>query len=530
MSLPIVLEIAIGLIFIYLTLSLVASELQEILSALFQWRAEHLKRSIEQLLAGNTARSSPSKLSKEPQAGKLRKEDIKENQRAARELTDRLYSTALIEDLNYEANDGISGFLRKLLHGIGKLYRVVTFRRNVFGNSTSGPSYIPAETFATSLLERLRLEDFQRLLVRSRFDDFLQQEVQIPLHNTVNELRARLENEELLAAETVYFDQSINQIQADLSARRLTLESALIQVIDQLQAFENMAADTPLQALGAPPEMVQSFLGRIRYLRTGLSGHSNQNQALLARLKPSLEDLAALLDPQSSTYAELVALAQREGAAVQDLLDRFEQEMIPPKLRSSLAALANRAQAQVQTAGSEIHQLQKELEGWFDNGMERAGGVYRRNVKGVGLLIGLAIAFTLNADTLYMYQRLTTDQSTRNSILQTVEQIEIRNIDSAEALASDLSIDQLSARLEGDLKSVGSAVEETLADYPLPIGRTAEVLAAQRDAEANWPVPLIPKRLVGWAITALALSMGASFWFDLLRKVTSVRSSGDKPK
>ncbi|MGB7485176.1 MAG: hypothetical protein WA901_03230, partial [Phormidesmis sp.] len=201
-----------------------------------------------------------------------------------------------------------------------------------------------------------------------------------------------------------------------------------------------------------------------------------------------------------------------------------------PKLRSSLAALANRAQAQVQTAGSEIHQLQKELEGWFDNGMERAGGVYRRNVKGVGLLIGLAIAFTLNADTLYMYQRLTTDQSTRNSILQTVEQIEIRNIDSAEALASDLSIDQLSARLEGDLKSIGSAVEETLADYPLPIGRTAEVLAAQRDAEANWPVPLIPKRLVGWAITALALSMGASFWFDLLRKVTSVRSSGDKPK
>ena len=54
MSLPIVLEIAIGLIFVYLTLSLVASEIQEILSALLQWRAEHLKRSIEQLLAGDT--------------------------------------------------------------------------------------------------------------------------------------------------------------------------------------------------------------------------------------------------------------------------------------------------------------------------------------------------------------------------------------------------------------------------------------------------------------------------------------------
>ncbi len=527
MSLPIVLEIAVGLIFIYLTLSLVASELQEILSALFQWRAEHLKRSIEQLLAGNTTEPSDLASSK---AGLSKAELNKKNRREARELTDRLYATPLIEDLNYEATDGISGLLRSLLHGVGKLYRVVTFRRNVFGNSTSGPSYIPAETFATSLLERLRLEDFQRLLVRSRFDEFVQQEVQIPLHNTVNELRARLANEELLAAEMVYFDQSITQIQTDLSARRLTLESALVQVIDQLQSFENMAADTPLQALGAQPEMVQSFLGRIRYLRTGLSGHSNQNQALLARLRPSIEDLAALLDPQSPTYAELVALAQREGAAVQNLLDRFQQEVIPPKLRSSLAALANRAQTQVQAAGDEIHQLQKELEGWFDNGMERASGVYRRNVKGVGLLIGLAIAFTINADTLYMYQRLTTDQAIRNSILQTVEQIDINNVESTEDLASDLSIDQLPGRLEGDLRSVGIAVEETLADYPLPIGRTAEVLAAQQKAEVAWSVPFIPKRLVGWAITALALSMGASFWFDLLRKVTSVRSSGEKPK
>ncbi len=534
MSLPIVLEIAIGLIFIYLTLSLVASEIQEILSALFQWRAEHLKRSIEQLLAGNTSRLNAPHASTPLHQDQARQtapgKDAKENQRAARELADRLYASPLIEDLNYEAKGGIGGLLRSLLHGIGKLYRLVTFRRNVFGNSTSGPSYIPAETFATSLIERLKLEDFQRLLIRSRFSDFLRQEVQTPLHNTVNELRARLENEELLAAETVYFDQSIAQVQADLSARRLTLESALTQVIDQLQAFENMAADTPLQALGAKPEMVQSFLGRIRYLRTGLSGHSNQNHALLARLRPSLEDLATLLDPQSPTYSELVALAQREGAAVQGLLEKLQQEVIPANLRASLAALANRAEAQVQTAGSEIHQLQKELENWFNNGMERASGVYRRNVKGVGLLIGLAIAYILNADTFYMFQRLTTDQATRNSIVQTAEQLELRNIDSPEALASELSIDQLSERIEKDLRSVGTAVEETLADYPLPIGRTAEVLAAQESAEAGWSIPFIRRRWIGWAMTGLALSMGASFWFDLLRKVTSVRSSGDKPK
>ncbi|MGI8936409.1 MAG: hypothetical protein ACR2FS_20300 [Phormidesmis sp.] len=162
--------------------------------------------------------------------------------------------------------------------------------------------------------------------------------------------------------------------------------------------------------------------------------------------------------------------------------------------------------------------------------MERASGVYRRNVKGVGLLIGLAIAFTLNADTFYMFQRLSTDQSIRNSIVQTAEQLEVRGIDSPEALAEDLSIDELSERIEGDLRLVGAAVGDILADYPLPIGRTEAVITAQQAAEANWPIPLIPQRLIGWLITALALSMGASFWFDLLRKVMSVRASGDPPK
>ncbi|MCC5670253.1 hypothetical protein LC653_42320 [Nostoc sp. CHAB 5784] len=50
MSLPFLLNLVIGLIFIYLILSLVASEIQEILATLLQWRAAHLRKSIEILL------------------------------------------------------------------------------------------------------------------------------------------------------------------------------------------------------------------------------------------------------------------------------------------------------------------------------------------------------------------------------------------------------------------------------------------------------------------------------------------------
>ncbi|PZO17332.1 MAG: hypothetical protein DCF25_11330 [Leptolyngbya foveolarum] len=560
MSLPIILEIAIGLIFIYLTLSLVASEIQEILSALFQWRAEHLKRSIEQLLAGDS-------LADRTTVGYLIQGEVRDpamvrrrdastahrNRRAAKTLADRLYDSPLIEDLNYEAQGRLAGLLRYFLHGIGAIYRTLTFSRNVFGTKTSGPSYIPAETFATSLIERLKLEDFQRVLTRSRFEAFVHNDVRSPLHNSIQELRARTGDETLLTAEVSYFDQQLSRISEALAAQQLTLETAINQVVRQIQSFEEMAAELPL----SNPVAVQSFSNRIKYLRTGLVGQSTSGQStvgqgegtavLIARVRPSLSDLTALLDPSSATYNELVSLTRREGAAVNHALSNAletiqNSEVIPARLRSSLATLASRAESRVRTdvhsTGNELQQLQTELETWFNNGMTRASGVYRRNVKGVGLMIGLAIAFTINADTFYMFQRLSTDPAIRSSIVQAAEQIEVRGIETPEQLAADSGISELSddltaqiaENMEVDLRSVGTAVERSLAQYPLPIGRSKAVIEAQQAAEQNWPIKFIPQRLVGWLITALALSMGASFWFDLLRKVMSVRASGDKPK
>lgn len=546
MSLPIILEIAIGLIFIYLTLSLVASEIQEILSTLFQWRAEHLKRSIEQLLAGDSqpmdAGSAPELAEDHPerssQAAQRQsyKALRKASQEAARALADELYDTPLIENLNYQAKGPIARALRACLHGIGKVYRLFTFTRNVFGHKTSGPSYIPSETFATSLIARLRLEDFQHLLMRSRFAEFIERDVQVPLHNMVHELRARLGQEDILTAEMSAFDRDLQQLVSDLGDRRIGLESALNQLSAQLQTFETMAADLPIASGSQASALTHSFFKRIQYLRSRLDSaqSTSRKEALLLRLRPTLHDLTALLDPHSATYQELVTLAQREGGAVKDALDKLQSEIIPPQLRNSLKILSNRAERQLKSkataAGSEIQQLQQEIEDWFDRGMERASGVYRRNVKGVGILVGFAIAFLINADTFYMFQRLSTDHAVRSSILETAEQLEIDRINSADELSVALGIDELSERIEDELSSVGTAVEKTLANYPLPIGRTPMVMDAQARAQRDWPIPFVPMRVVGWGITAIALSMGASFWFDLLRKVTSVRASGDKPK
>ena len=36
--------------------------------------------------------------------------------------------------------------------------------------------------------------------------------------------------------------------------------------------------------------------------------------------------------------------------------------------------------------------------------------------------------------------------------------------------------------------------------------------------------------LLGWIITAFAISLGAQFWFDLLTKFVNLRAAGPKPE
>jgi hypothetical protein len=48
-------------------------------------------------------------------------------------------------------------------------------------------------------------------------------------------------------------------------------------------------------------------------------------------------------------------------------------------------------------------------------------------------------------------------------------------------------------------------------------------------SEPKWILVLLTK-LAGWGITAMAIFLGAPFWFDLLSKIINIRGSGNKPK
>ena len=117
MNLPVILDIVIGLIFIYLSLSLLATEIQEMIATVLQWRAEHLKKSIEVLISGGSDTIT----------------DEAEFQRI-KNLANLIYDNPIVNDLNQEAKGPLSKMFRNITHQIGALYRRITKTENVFGD------------------------------------------------------------------------------------------------------------------------------------------------------------------------------------------------------------------------------------------------------------------------------------------------------------------------------------------------------------------------------------------------------------
>ncbi|NJN04851.1 MAG: hypothetical protein HC873_10380 [Leptolyngbyaceae cyanobacterium SL_1_1] len=485
MSLPLILDLALGLVFTYLILSLLASEIQEIVSTVLQWRAEHLKYSIEQLLAGDSA----------------------ESRVAAQELANELYNSPVIRSLNHEARGRLAHLLRRFLHFVGQLYRIVTRTRNVFGNQTSGPSYIPSEAFAATLLENLHLIDLQRLLTKSRLGHLIEDRIRLPVNQILNDLRISTANEYLLGPEIKQLEQSLRQITDDFQAQHISLTQALNLLLSKIDDF----IETTRQSLPTDNHLSQTFLKRLTYLKRNLTNSADEYALLVRKIQPTLRELVLILDSKSSIYQEVTALAAQEDGLMRELLSQIRPQQVPTRLKDSLLTLAEQAQLKVQQADEELQKLQKEVEGWFDRSMTRAAGVYKRNAKGVGILIGLAIAVILNADSLHIANRLTTDQTIRDSISVAASQLANRDLQD----------------LQQELDLMTEAVDNSLEQFPLPIGRSPRILEQQAQAEAQWAFP-IPRRYLGWLITGLAISMGSTFWYDLLNRVVNVRATGSK--
>ena len=225
--------------------------------------------------------------------------------------------------------------------------------------------------------------------------------------------------------------------------------------------------------------------------------------------------------PARNFAVALLDLARQTGAgpAALDSPPALDQ------IRSSAANIANdrvrgALLVAIDHAKGDLDEARANLENWYDSAMDRVSGWYRKQTQWILFGGGLLAAVALNIDTIHIAQELYRNNSMRSVIVAEaealVQQSQAAGLDPSNLNAVRAALGCSETETAAALASGQSCPQRRLSNLGFPIGWSVT------DAGGlNFRVSSIP----GWLITALAIALGAPFWFDVLNKVMVIRST-----
>jgi hypothetical protein len=182
------------------------------------------------------------------------------------------------------------------------------------------------------------------------------------------------------------------------------------------------------------------------------------------------------------------------------------------------------------------------VQSWVDARFTDMSNLYKQYMYVLSLFVGLVLAVVLNVDTLHMGQTLWNEPTLREAVLESANQIS----------ESELRPSTLDDNYDEQVASIQASIE-LLLNSNLPIGWVNNPLDPNPEVSAQgvqaltqqsydprkdlrnvanilaFDFQFIAIKIVGWLLTAFALSLGTDFWFNLLRQVTG-RSGGAPPR
>ena len=202
-----------------------------------------------------------------------------------------------------------------------------------------------------------------------------------------------------------------------------------------------------------------------------------------------------------------------------------------------------------------------ELEKLYNDTMDRATGWYRRCAQYISLVLGLLVATALNADAIHIGRQLWNNPGLSESAAKAAESFAQSNkgrLKSACATDSGPASAATDQGCEMTLAEVRRHLDQ-LASVHFPIGwvftedqraTSGEVASPERiepeegrqpasgqQAKAGWrewswparqPGQSVLSAIVGILLSAVAISLGSSFWFDTLNRCMSLRAAGKR--
>jgi hypothetical protein len=295
----------------------------------------------------------------------------------------------------------------------------------------------------------------------------------------------------------------------------------------------------------AAVEAINSVLNtRVKNLQTGIMALVNDPNftglakqlyahALISPLGPGgadpLKNAPAYID--KTQFAEALLDITGLSAATPDVAAQAPAVQAAAELKARVDALSAQAgnvdpqlkqllQGMVMRCGGDVSRLKNDLANWFDNGMDRLSGKFKRRTQWMTFVIALITAFVVNLDTIRIGTLLWEQPALAEKL----------RLASIKPPSDPTTVDQAVATGEEAI-----AVIDKMTQDGLPVGWAPGHFLDIQDNPGHWealwvaPPSLWYRSVLGWFITAVAALFGAPFWFDALQSVVRLKGAGPSP-
>ena len=185
-----------------------------------------------------------------------------------------------------------------------------------------------------------------------------------------------------------------------------------------------------------------------------------------------------------------------------------------------------------------IEQFAERFDEWYQTFQQQISNWYRQKTHFMLWIISLVIALIFNLDSILMMRALSMDDALRANLASQANQVaeseepprsSVVLSPAGQMQPTALSSDDPATPLKNEVAELKRHVL-ALQTAGLPIGWTGTPTdwgaapssgTADSPSLADWLF-----KVLGIFLTAAAMTLGAPFWFDLLKKISSVRSTG----
>jgi hypothetical protein len=187
-----------------------------------------------------------------------------------------------------------------------------------------------------------------------------------------------------------------------------------------------------------------------------------------------------------------------------------------PAIRQGVAALPDSQMKTtllglIDAAAADLEKAHKHLEQWFDNAMEAVSARYQRWANTLLFGVVILVCVVMNADSLRLSTDLWKNPALRDSLVAGAEQVAKQSPQGGDGA---VQAKKTVAEIRGEIDKLIIPVGWTLAEW-------------NEFENGDWPTKM--KKIVGILFSAVAVSLGATFWFDLLNKLVNLRAAAAKP-